>query len=76
MTQTAPAALRGRYALPIVGWITRDIPRGVDNVFYALAIVLTLLVLAVITWGVVALAMTALAMVPVMFVVLILITRG
>lgn len=76
MTQTRSAALRGLYALPILGWIARDISRGTDNIFYALTIFVTLVVLAVKTWGIVALAMTALALVPVMFVILLLITRG
>ena len=80
MTPTLPArpplALRLLYAVPLLGIIARDISNGVDNVFYALMIFVTLIVLAVNVWGVVALAMTALAMVPVMFVLLILITRG
>ena len=71
-----PLALRLIYAVPVIGTIARDISKGVDNVFYALLILVTLLVLAVNAWGVVALAMTALALVPVMFVVLILITQG
>lgn len=64
------------HAIPLIGWIARDIGRGTENVFYALAILVTLVVLAVKTWGIAALAMTALALVPVMFVILILITRG
>ena len=80
MTPTIPArppfALRALYAVPLIGTIARDISSSVDNVFYALMIVVTLLVVAVSVWGVVALAMSALALVPVMFVVLILITRG
>jgi hypothetical protein len=71
-----PLALRGLYGLPVIGTISRDISTGVDNVFYALMIVVTGLVLAVNIWGVVALTMFALALVPVMFVVLVLITRG
>lgn len=80
MTPTIPArpplALRLLYAVPVIGWVARDVSKGVDNVFYALLILVTALVLAVNLWGVVALAMAALGMVPVMFVVLILITRG
>ncbi|HEX9859398.1 MAG TPA: hypothetical protein VGA75_13645 [Paracoccaceae bacterium] len=76
MTQTRSAAMRGFYALPILDRIARDTSRGTDNIFYALAIFVTLVVLAVKTWGLVALAMTALALVPVMFVILLLITRG
>ena len=71
-----PRALRVLYAVPLIGTIARDISNSVDNVFYALMIVVTLMVLAISVWGVVALAMTALALVPLMFVVLILITLG
>lgn len=67
---------RGFYAIPLLGWIARDISRDINNVWYALVILLTAVALAVKVWGVVALAMTALAMVPVMFVLLIMITRG
>lgn len=80
MTTDAPdresLPMRLIHATPIVGTIARDIAKGHENIYYALVILLTLVVLGVQTWGVVALAMTALAMVPVMFLVLILITRG
>ncbi|MCF1708504.1 hypothetical protein L0V05_06710 [Tabrizicola sp. J26] len=73
---TSATFARGFYAIPFFGWIARDISRDINNVWYALVILLTALALAVKTWGLVALAMTALAMVPVMFVLLIMITRG
>ena len=63
-------------ALPVIGWIARDMSKGVDNVFYALMILLTAVVLAVQVWGLVALVMTALVAVPVMFVILIRLTIG
>lgn len=59
------------YAVPLLGWIARDISRGTENIYYALVIALTLLVLAVKTWGLVAITLTALALVPVMFAYLI-----
>ncbi|MCV2868163.1 hypothetical protein OEW28_05930 [Defluviimonas sp. WL0002] len=63
--------------IPVLGWIAFDIAYGdPDTIWYALVILVTVMVLAVQTWGLVALAMTALAMVPVMFVTLILITLG
>jgi len=68
-------AARAFYAIPVLGWIARDISRGVENVFYALVIGLTLLVLAVKVWGIVAITMTALALVPVMFLWLIVISQ-
>jgi hypothetical protein len=62
--------------IPILGWIIRDLQKDKDHIWYVLVILLTVLVLAIKTWGLVALAMTALAMVPVIFVLLLLITRG
>lgn len=67
---------RALRALPVIGWIARDMSKGVDNVFYALMILLTAVVLAVQVWGLVALVMTALFAVPVMFVLLIRLTIG
>jgi hypothetical protein len=75
-TQRAPLALRFVYALPILGQIARDIATDKENIFYALMIFVTLIILAVNAWGIVALAMSALAMVPVMFTLLLMITRG
>jgi hypothetical protein len=72
----SPSLSRSLYAVPVFGWIARDIARGPDNIWYALVILLAVLVLAVKTWGLVALALTALAAVPVMFVLLIAITQG
>ena len=72
----SPSLSRSLYAVPVFGWIARDIARGPDNIWYALVILLTALVLAVKTWGLVALALSALAAVPVIFVLLIAITRG
>jgi hypothetical protein len=68
----SPSLSRSLYAVPVFGWIAR----GPDNIWYALVILLTVLVLAVKTWGLVALALTALAAVPVMFVLLIALTQG
>lgn len=73
---TTLTASRGFAALPILGFIARDIARDVNVIFYLLTILLTLVVLAVKTWGIVALSMAALALVPVVFVTLVLITRG
>lgn len=71
-TLPTPALTR----LPLLGFIARDISRDINVIFYLLTIFVTLVVLAVKIWGVVALAMTALAFVPVMFCLLIAITRG
>jgi hypothetical protein len=70
-------AVRLFYAIPLLGWIARDIAeKGEENIYCALVIALTCVVLAVKTWGLVALGLTGLALVPVMFVVLIAITLG
>ncbi|MDZ4134875.1 MAG: hypothetical protein U1D06_04665 [Paracoccaceae bacterium] len=68
--------LRAIHALPVLGIIARDIAKSSENIFYALMILVTLVVVAVKIWGIAALAMAALACVPVMFAVLVLITRG
>lgn len=63
--------------IPVIGWITRDLLFGdADNIYYALVILLTLVVLLVMNFGLPALAMSALAIVPVFMGVLIAITRG
>ena len=66
----------GLAALPLIGFIARDIERDINMLFYLRVIFATALVLAVMTWGVMALTLVAVAFVPVYFVLLILITRG
>ncbi|SEM75765.1 hypothetical protein SAMN05216227_100254 [Pseudorhodobacter antarcticus] len=75
-TRRAPLGLRLLYAVPIIGQIARDIAKDKDSIYYALAIFVTLVVIAVKTWGLVALTMTALMLVPIMFVLFIAITQG
>ena len=60
--------LRLVHATPIIGTMARDIARDVNNVFYALVVLVTAVVLAIKLWGLAALTLTALALVPVMFV--------
>ena len=72
----SPSLARSLYAVPVSGWIARDIARSPDTIRYALVVLLTVLVPAVKTWGLVALALTALAAVPAMFVLLIAIPQG
>jgi hypothetical protein len=73
---TAQTANHRLHSIPVLGWIARDIAQDPESVWYALVILLTVLVLAVKTWGVMVLSLAALAMVPVIFVLLILISRG
>lgn len=55
------------YAIPVIGWIARDISRDVTNVFYAVVILLTVLVLGAQVWGPVVFTLAALCAVPCMF---------
>ena len=72
-----PALQRMFYAIPLIGWIARDVAFGSpDNIWYALVIILTVWLVAIMTWGYPALIIPYLAAVPVMFVILILISRG
>jgi hypothetical protein len=73
---TRPARRRILYAVPVIGWILRDIDRDFDNIWYLIAAVVSLLAIATMTWGVQVLTLAALTAVPAMFVVLIRITRG
>jgi hypothetical protein len=64
-------------AIPIIGWVTRDLLEGSsDTIYYLLAAIVSLLIIAVMTWGVQALSLVAVALVPVMFIVLIWLTWG
>ncbi|NIZ09943.1 hypothetical protein [Pseudooceanicola sp. HF7] len=77
MTDAAQFPRRAWHYIPVLGWILRDLQRDFfGNIGYAALIFVTAMILAVKTWGLVALGITALATVPVMFVVLILLTRG
>ncbi|MFN3292875.1 MAG: hypothetical protein ACK4S2_07195 [Gemmobacter sp.] len=64
------------FRLPVLRTIFTDIQREPDSIFYLIVGVLSLLIIATVNWGLAVLSMAALAMVPVMFVLLILITRG
>lgn len=71
------AASRFLFAIPVIGWILRDLARDFDaNIWYFLVALGSLWIIAVATWGLPALYLPAVAMVPVIFVGLILITRG
>ena len=78
ISEASPAPRRNPfYAIPVFGWVARDLNEGPeDTIYYLLVALLTLVVLAVMKWGIVALTMAALAMVPVVMIVLLLITVG
>lgn len=67
-------AARMFYALPIIGFVARDIGRDINMVFYVLLILTTLMVFAIKIWGIAALVLAYLAIVPVIFALLIWIT--
>lgn len=72
-----PVLKRALLQIPVLGWIARDVLFGDrDNIWYALVIVLTGLILALSTWGIAALVVTCVALVPVIFATLILISWG
>ncbi len=77
-TPTVPAPLplgmRIFYAIPVIGHFARDISRDVNNVFYAIVVLVTCVILAIKAWGLAALTVTALALVPIMFVFFVSIT--
>jgi hypothetical protein len=64
------------YAIPLLGWIARDVAFGdKDNIWYALIILATVWILAILTWGYPAFIIPYLAAVPVCFFLLIMISR-
>lgn len=73
---TLSLSARAFYAIPVIGWIARDVIFGdKDNIWYALVIILTAFLLAITTWGLPALVLSALALVPLCFLVLIVMSR-
>ena len=69
--------LRILYAIPVLGWITRDVFEGdASNIYYALAIGISLWLIAIIQFGYPAVIIPALILVVVTFVTLIIMTRG
>lgn len=63
-----PFHKRAFFAIPVIGWLARDVLYGdSDNIWYLLVIVVTLLIGAVFTWGLPALVVTAVAFVPIYF---------
>jgi hypothetical protein len=71
-----PLAARLFYAIPLIGWIARDVVFGdKDNIWYALAILATVWILSIITWGYAAIIIPYLMMVPVCFFFIIVMSR-
>lgn len=76
---TAPKRLpfwqRTFFAIPVLGWIARDLLFGdKNNIWFAIIGFVSLWLSAALTFGLPGLYLPALALVPVMFVVLVIIT--
>ncbi len=76
-TRTLPFWQRLFFAIPVIGWVARDLFFGdKNNVWFALIGFVSLWLCSALTFGLPGLYLPALAMVPVMFVVLLLISKG
>ena len=78
---TTPRALpfwqRLFFAIPVIGWVAKDLIFGdKNNIWFALIAFVSLWLSAALTFGLPGLYLPALALVPVMFVVLVVITWG
>ncbi|WP_120500849.1 hypothetical protein [Roseovarius sp. EL26] len=72
-----PLWLRLFFMVPIIGWMAKDLLYGdTDHIWYALVTVISLWGIAILKFGVIGLYLPAVCFVPVMFVILILISRG
>lgn len=76
-TVSRPLWLRVFYAVPVIGWMARDVMEGDRaNLYFLLVTLVSLWGISTLTWGIPGFYIPALASVPVVFVVLLLITRG
>ncbi|MEL6100710.1 MAG: hypothetical protein AAFY74_17235 [Pseudomonadota bacterium] len=65
------------YSVPVIGWMARDVAFGSkDNIYYAIAGVLSCWVMAIMAWGLPALYLPMVCLVPFCFLTLVIITRG
>lgn len=65
------------FKIPVLGWIARDLIFGdKNNIWFALIAFVSLWMSAALTFGLPGLYLPALAMVPIIFIVLLLITKG
>jgi len=72
-----PLWLRLFYMVPVFGWIARDTAeKGEENLYYGIALVLSLWGISILTFGIPGLFIPALAMVPLIFALLIVIAWG
>lgn len=72
-----PLAQRILFSIPILGWMLKDVMYGdSDNIYYFLLAIVSLWGIAILQFGLLGLMIPALALVPVVFLTLIVITRG
>lgn len=65
------------YAIPVLGWMLKDVAYGdKDNIYYFIAALLMMWIIAIIAFGYPAIIIPALVAVPVIFLALVSITRG
>lgn len=65
------------FAIPIVGWMARDVAFGSrDNIYYALVTIFAVWVVAIKMFGIVALYLPMVGLVPLYIILLIMITLG
>lgn len=65
------------FKIPVLGWVARDLLFGdKNNIWFALIGFFSLWMASALTFGLPGLYLPALAMVPIIFVVLLLITKG
>ena len=72
-----PLVERILYAVPLIGWMLKDVVHGDrDNIWYFLAAVGSLWIMAIMTYGFPALVLPMIVLVPAVFVLLLTISRG
>lgn len=65
------------FKIPVIGWVARDLLFGdKNNVWFAIIGFVSLWISAALTFGLPGLYLPAVALVPVIFIVLLLITKG
>lgn len=65
------------YAIPVLGWMIKDVVHGdEDNIYYFLLALLSLWGIAILQFGLLGLMIPALILVPVVFLTLVIISRG
>lgn len=77
MPQRLPLWQRFIFAIPLFGWMARDVAEGQpEDLGYTAAAIFGMWGCSAMLWGLPGFYLPALAMVPVMFLILILISRG